>query len=361
MTMIDPLVILAHTPHFGYSTYKKFVEFGLDFHKLIAHPSAFKAYLHPKTLAYLEQKSHQKVCQQIDAWLQSQPNHYLITLSDTAYPDAFRQLPDAPLVFFAKGNIKLLDQSHIAVVGTRQATHYGQQVTNRLVSQLTNASIGIISGMATGIDGLAHQAALNHQGSTIAVLGTGIDRVYPAKHRQLAHRIATDGLLLSEFNLGAGPTRYHFPKRNRLISALAVGVLVVESATESGSLITAKHALEQGKEVFAVPGSIFNDTSQGCHDLIQQGAKLTTSAQDIFQEMPPGLCNTAATQQIEKYNTTHLSATAQCVLNHITHQVTDLDTLISQTQLDYTTLTKTLFELELDQWIQTVPGGYQRC
>jgi DNA processing protein len=217
-------------------------------------------------------------------WL-SQPNHHLLTIADAHYPQSLLALHDPPLVLYCKGQLACLEQPQIALVGSRHATPAGLQNAYAFAQHLSQQGWGITSGLALGIDAAAHEGGLQGDGKTIAVIGTGIDRIYPAKNKALAHRIANEGLIVSEFALGIAPAAYNFPRRNRIIAGLSVGTLVVEAALSSGSLITAKLATELGREVFAIPGSIHSPVAKGCHALIKQGAKLVESGQDVVDEL----------------------------------------------------------------------------
>ncbi len=220
-------------------------------------------------------------------WLEGGGQRHLLTLADDRYPARLRTLDDAPPVLFAYGDPELLPLPQLAMVGSRAATPQGRENAHAFAAALSGRGLTITSGLADGIDGAAHQGALSAGGLTIAVCATGLDQVYPARHRDLARRIADCGLLVSEFPVGVGPLAHHFPRRNRLISGLALGVLVVEAAVGSGSLVTARLALEQNREVFAIPGSIHNPQARGCHRLIRQGAKLVESVDDILEELGP--------------------------------------------------------------------------
>ena len=222
-------------------------------------------------------------------WLQKDNNH-LITLADTHYPQALLEIPDPPPILYAKGDLSCLSMPAIAMVGSRNASVQGEKNAEEFAYALSEQGFCIISGMALGIDGAAHRGALkNKNGKTIAVVGTGLDIVYPAKHRELAHKIVERGLVISEFPISTPSRPQNFPRRNRIISGLSLGCLVVEANTQSGSLITAKCAAEQGREVFAIPGSIHSPMSKGCHELIKQGAKLVDCIKDITDELAPHL------------------------------------------------------------------------
>jgi len=214
-------------------------------------------------------------------------NIRLITIKDSSYPEGLRRLPDAPLVIYVKGEIKDDDKYAIAIVGSRMPTRYGLQVAGEISYKLASSGLTVVSGMARGIDSASHKGALNAGGRTIAVLGSGIDVPYPPENKTLMNIIASSGAVISEFPIGTRPNRENFPRRNRLISGLSLGVLVVEATGDSGSLITAGYALEQGKEVFAVPGNITSRTSKGTNDLIKKGAKLIENADGIIEELMP--------------------------------------------------------------------------
>lgn len=221
------------------------------------------------------------------AW-RTQAGCSLVTLADPDYPQPLLDIPDPPLILFVRGrSLSVLNRPALAIVGSRHATVGGCETARAFATDLAGQGFTIVSGLATGIDAAAHEGALAAPcGTTLAVMGTGADRVYPAANHRLAHRISDRGALVSELPLGAPPLRHHFPRRNRLIAALCRGVLVVEAARQSGSLITARLAAEAGREVFAIPGSIHSPQSRGCHQLIRQGAKLVESAQDILEELP---------------------------------------------------------------------------
>jgi len=219
-------------------------------------------------------------------WLQ-QPGHHLVTWDDARYPALLRDIPSPPAALYADGDVESLWLPQLAVVGSRNPTAGGVENARAFALELVEQGLTVTSGLAAGIDGAAHAAAVEAGGHTVAVTGTGLDRVYPAANRQLAAAIRNHGVLVSEFPPGTGPQRSHFPSRNRIISGLSLGVLVIEAGLNSGSLITARQASEQGREVFALPGSIHNPMSKGCHRLIRDGAKLVESVSDILQELAP--------------------------------------------------------------------------
>src|SRR5512137_3050505 len=230
-------------------------------------------------------------------WLAASSSHALLTLADAEYPQALLTTPDPPIVLFAVGRLELLNRPAIAIVGSRNATQQGVANAEGFAAALARAGVTVVSGLALGIDGAAHRGALSAEGgaSTVAVVGTGVDVVYPSSHRMLTQQIGSLGAVISEFPLGTPAVAHNFPRRNRLIAGLAKGVLVVEAALRSGSLITARLAAEAGREVFAIPGSIHSPLARGCHRLIREGAKLVESAQDVLEELGLGAAPPAAT------------------------------------------------------------------
>jgi DNA processing protein len=296
------------------------------------------------------------------AWLQ-EPGNAVLTWSDPLYPQKLLELPDPPCVLYAKGDLSLLSRPAIGVVGSRNASAQGLQNAHAFARYLSAQGITIISGMASGIDAAAHQGGLTEKGSSIAVVGTGLDRVYPAANRELAHQLAQQGLLLSELALGSPPKADHFPRRNRMIAALGLGCLVVEAAVGSGSLITARQAVELGREVFAIPGSIHSPLSKGCHHLLKQGAKLVESGADIFEELISPL--SLFTKPVTAAAAPHAELAVECaddsVLNKMGWDPIDFDSLIELTSLTSEALCAILLGLELEGQLSCLPGNrYQR-
>jgi DNA processing protein len=281
--------------------------------------------------------------------------HAVITLADADYPRPLLEIPDPPVLLYASGRRELLSRPALAIVGSRNATAQGLRNAEQFAQAFSAAGLVIVSGLALGIDAAAHRGALRASGSTVAVLGTGVDVVYPRQHTELAGLIADQGLLLSEFPLGATASAHHFPRRNRLISGLARGCLVVEAALGSGSLITARAAAEQGREVFAIPGSIHSPLSKGCHALIKQGAKLVESAEDVLVELTGFHRTGAATTQAEPVRED------EPLLGHMGFDPIDVDSLCSRTGLPAERVSADLLRLELDGRVAALPGGtYQR-
>ncbi len=286
------------------------------------------------------------------AWL-AEPGNEVVAWDDSDYPRALLELGHAPPVLYFVGRRELLNQPALAIVGSRDATPQGLDNARAFARALADAGLTIISGLALGIDAAAHEGALDGSGSTLAVVGTGLDRVYPARHRELAHALAARGGLVSEFPPGTPARASHFPRRNRLISGLARGVLVVEAALSSGSLITARYAGEQGREVFAIPGSIHSPLARGCHKLIREGAKLVETAQDVLTEL--GLAHLSATMP----QTTHAEddGPRAALLAALATDAADLDQLAARTGLSTQALCANLMALELDCRVAALPGG----
>jgi DNA processing protein len=291
------------------------------------------------------------------AWLEDSNNH-VITLADSDYPQALLNIPDPPLLLYVKGRLDLLNRSALAIVGSRSATPQGISNAEAFAKSLSDAGLCIISGLAHGIDAAAHRGALRGQGSSVAIVGTGLDKVYPAANRDLAHALAQQGALVSEFPPGTPPLAANFPRRNRLISGMSAGCLVVEASLQSGSLITARLALEQGRDVFAIPGSIHAPQSKGCHALLKQGAKLVEAAQDILEELS-GLL--AAPARNPAAQGTDIQDPGFALLDHLGFDPVDVDTLSTRCGLTIAELSAMLLTLELEGRVCTLPGGlYQR-
>jgi DNA processing protein len=287
-----------------------------------------------------------------------QPGCHILTLADSTYPSQLLQIPDPPVLIYARGDPALLSRPAIAVVGSRNATPQGLKSAQDFAATLARSGLGIISGLALGIDAAAHKGALAVNGITVAVVGTGADRLYPARHQELARQIIERGVIVSEFPLGTPAAAENFPRRNRVISGLARGVLVVEAALESGSLITARLAGEQGREVFAIPGSIHSPLSRGCHRLIRQGAKLVESAQDVLEEL--GEIATPAAMFAPDEPVAPDGVEGQ-VLSSLGHDPCGLDELASRSGLTADALLAILMGLELEGRVAALPGNrYQR-
>ncbi|MEQ1683076.1 MAG: DNA-processing protein DprA [Burkholderiaceae bacterium] len=275
----------------------------------------------------------------------------VITLDHPRFPSALLNAADPPLMLYAQGRVELLGGEAIAVVGSRNPTRQGTDNARAFSTHLSQAGFTIVSGLALGIDAAAHEGGLEGQASTVAIVGTGLDRVYPKRHLALARRIAENGLIMSEYSLGTPPLPENFPTRNRIIAGLARGTLVVEAALKSGSLITARLASESGRDVFAIPGSIHSPQSRGCHALIKQGAKLVESAQDVLEELNlPGSAASSKSAQAE------LALEGDVVLAALGFDPVTLDALVARTDWSAAALSVRLLELELNGQIARLPG-----
>ncbi|MBX3608403.1 MAG: DNA-processing protein DprA [Hydrogenophaga sp.] len=285
-------------------------------------------------------------------WLDVDEAHHLVTLGDARFPSNLLQQADPPIALFVHGNLDpLLSNPCVAIVGSRNPTPQGTQNAHAFGKALAQSGLCVVSGLALGIDGAAHTGALDGGGPTIAFVGTGIDRVYPARHRALAHRIVEQGALVSEYLLGTPPLAPNFPSRNRLIAGASLGTLVVEAALQSGSLITARLASEMGREVFAIPGSIHATQARGCHALIRQGAKLVESAQDVLEELQLGGRTPSDNPVVID------SAASNPLLEAMGHDPVGLDALQARTGLDTAHLQAQLLDLELAGEVARLPGG----
>ncbi len=300
-------------------------------------------------------------------WL-AQDNNHLVTLADAEYPKSLLEISDPPPYLYAKGNLALLNQTSIAIVGSRNASVQGEKNAQAFAYDLCSYGLCIVSGLALGIDAAAHRGALKANGATIAVVGTGLDIVYPAKHRDLAHQIVEQGLVISEFELGTPSKPQNFPKRNRIISGLSLGCLVVEANLQSGSQITARLAAEQGREIFAIPGSIHSPMSKGCHQLIKQGAKLVDCLQDIVEELKLSIKIDSRSDSKDKnlqnvqLSTIANNSTAQDeVFSIMGFDAISLEHLVALSGLTVSEVSSMLMLLELEGKIASLTGGrYQK-
>lgn len=313
--------------------------------------------LSAETLAYLQAPDWAAVDADL-AWL-AQPGHHALTLHDSAYPPLLRETAGAPPILFVLGDPAVLVAPQLAVVGSRNPSAPGRETAYEFARHLAGAGLVITSGLALGVDAAAHQGALDGGGKTIAVAGTGLDRVYPARHRELAHRIAERGALVSEFTPGTPPLPDHFPRRNRILSGLALGTLVVEAAAQSGSLITARLAAEQGREVFAIPGSIHNPLARGCHALIRQGAKLVETAQDILEELGPAAHTLTPVPAMGSAGNDHpeFAVEAAKVLESLGFEPAAVDIIVERSGLTPDAVSSMLLVLELQGYVASTAGG----
>ena len=347
---------LSLTPGLGASTLRRLLsEFGLPDAVLARKRSELARFASPSALEALDSERVADMVARAIEWA-SGPDRWIVTLADKTYPRALLEIPDPPPLLYAHGRVALLQQPAIAVVGSRNATAQGETNAGQFARALSNAGLTIVSGLALGIDAAAHRGGLAGASSTIAVLGTGIDIVYPSRNAQLAADISRQGLLLSEFALGTPAAAQNFPRRNRLISGLGRGCLVVEAALPSGSLITARAAAEQGRDVFAIPGSIHSPLSKGCHELIKTGAKLVECADDVLGELagfrPSGYASTTQPNS---------GASHSGLLAVMGHDPVDVDSLCARAGLSAEQVAAELLRLELDGRVAALPGGlYQR-
>lgn len=322
-----------------------------------ATPAALEAIVGQASSERLRTHDCRKGIDAAMAWI-AQPGNGVVTLADSAYPQTLLQTVDPPVLLYVKGHTELLNRPAISVVGSRNATRQGEATAEHFGATLSRAGLTVVSGLALGIDAAAHRGALDGRGSTIAVIGTGADRIYPSRNEDLARRIADQGVILSEFPLGTPAMAANFPRRNRLIAGLGRGCLVVEAAERSGSLITARLAAEIGLEVFSIPGSIHSPLSKGCHKLIKQGAKLVESAEDILEELR---WEAAVAKDPDVVSRPPDDAESARLLDEMGFDPCNLDSLAARTGLTADRLLAMLLPLELDGHVAQLPGGrYQR-
>lgn len=296
------------------------------------------------------------------AWL-DKPGHHLVTIGSPEYPTLLGEIPDPPIILFAHGCLEILKTIQIGVVGSRNPDAAGKKIADEFARELTHAGATVTSGLALGIDSCSHEGALSANGHTIAVTGNGLDMIYPARNKALAEKIVERGILVSEFTPGTKPIPANFPRRNRIISGMSTGVLVVQAALRSGSLITARYAMEQGREVFAIPGSIHNPMAKGCHALIKQGAKLVESVNDIIEEL--GSLATVVIDENRSINNAanndlgeeELDADYKVLLDSLAYDPISIDRLIELTGLTTDSVSSMLLILELRGLVVSQSGG----
>ena len=378
---------LALTPFVGAETFLRIIKyFGSAQNALSASAAEISPFCQRQVSKYWHSDVAKQATEAAIEWERAHTDARLLLLADNDFPAMLTKGLTPPPLLFVRGDSQCLHQPALSIVGSRHATPQAMRITHDFAAALARKGVTIISGMASGADTAAHQGALQAMGTTVAVWGTGIDRVYPARNKNLATQIAAHGCIISEFPLGTRPSPGNFPRRNRLIAALSQGTLVVEAATESGSLITARLAGEMGREVMAIPGSIDNPLSKGCHALIKQGAKLVENLEDILQECPRLLQKKdlqsysnrphLQTDDISKSSTNTDNSedllsvhSSDCILNPMEQQVLDglgygimhPDMLVAALGMAATDVYAHLVTLELGGWITTLPGGcYQR-
>ena len=351
---------LHRCPGIGPATFQQLLlRFGSAENTLGANASQLLSLnLKPETIEYLLKPDWESVDRELE-WSE-EPQHHILTLNDSDYPSLLREIPATPPILYIHGDRGLLQSPQLAIVGSRNPTPNGRITAQDFARHLADVGLTITSGLALGIDAASHLGALESDGYTIAVMGTGLDRVYPARNRDLAHAVAERGALVSEYPLGTTPRPENFPRRNRIISGLSMGTLVVEAALQSGSLTTAHHAVEQGREVFAIPGSIHNPLSRGCHRLIREGAKLVETAEDILSEL------SALSQALDSPQKTHekhydtsesLDQEYERLLDTMGFAPTPVDQLVSLSGLTAEEVSSMLLILELQGYVGSSPGG----
>ncbi len=362
----------THTNHLYWLAASELPEIGvITLHRLLtifeniqaifaATPTALhQAGLTPKQIHTLKNPDWQTAERHLK-W--AEKNHcQLVSYIDPGYPALLHELPDAPLLLYVQGDVKLLQQPQLAMVGSRNPSAMGKELAEQFAKELATAGLVITSGLALGIDAASHRGALL-AGKTIAVLGTGLQHIYPRMHQKLAEDILLQGgALVSEFSPPSPPKAAHFPRRNRIISGLSVGVLVVEAAIRSGSLITARYAMEQNRDVFAIPGSIHNPLARGCHQLIRKGANWFETTGEILEEITVlnAVATTAASVFLSK-EPVDLDPDFQRVLAQIGYEVTALEVIIARAGLTAAQVSSMLLSLELKGYVRIVPGGYAR-
>ena len=358
-------LMLTFTPRIGAKSLAKFLSKDAP-EKLVNYSAQqWKALgLKPDQINYLNSAAKKEV----DAcfvWMNQKDNRSIITSLDEHYPALLRQISSAPPVLFVEGDSSCLAKPQVAIVGSRGATVEGQRAAHQFGRELAEQGIVVTSGLALGIDGYAHDGALSGQGETIAVLGSGLNQIYPARHRQLAARIVESGALVSEFRPDMKPRAEHFPRRNRIVSGLSLGVLVVEAAVKSGSLITARYAVEQDRDVFVLPGTIYQANYQGSNELIRQGASLVQNSQQIVEELNL-LLNWSLNQQTMQQSTLFSPPNSEEqlpfpeLLANVGVEATPVDILASRTNIPVHEIMTQLLELELSGHVVAVSGGYIR-
>ena len=353
---------LRHAPGVGNTTFRQLLESVDSPRDLFVPASGDMPDLPAKLRHYLKKPDWQ----QVDAELQWAEDNQccILTLQDPRYPHLLKQIPDPPPILFVRGQTDCLQHPQVAMVGSRNPSGSGRQIAYEFARQLTQSGLTITSGLALGIDAASHEGALAGGGSTIAVAGTGLDRIYPARHRDLALQILENGAIISEFSPGTPALAGNFPRRNRIISGLSLGTLVVEAAVKSGSLITARLAAEQGREVFAIPGSIHNPLARGCHELVKLGAKLTETTTDILEELGYQAMQHFSALPVEFSGSagdpTNQDPTLLSVIEKMGYEPISIDTLVARCGLTADVVSSMLLTLELQGCITSTGGLYSR-
>lgn len=373
-------LVLHRLPHVGAATYNRLVGlFGSPELALSQAISSLQSVLTEETLLAIRDfqangtasAAGQRVLVDLN-WLDAQPDVHLLSCTDSTYPDLLKQIPKLPPLLFVRGDIHLLGLPQIAIVGSRNPSSGGSENAHRFAEFLAGNGFTITSGLALGVDAAAHQGALAAQGKTIAVMGTGLDLIYPSRHRALAQQILdSGGALVSELPLGSSANAANFPQRNRIISGLSCGVLVIEAAVQSGSLITAQAAMQQNREVFAIPGSIHNPLARGCHQLIRQGATLVETAKDIVDQLDGMLGyqrekltklqeKAARKTELDEKVLDELSPAEQQLIHAMGYDPVNIDDLVDRTGVAVGSVAAQMIGLEIKGFVQQVGAGYQR-
>jgi DNA processing protein len=365
------LINLALVPGIGPKTLQKLLAQDISPSDIYAMDSAQLASvgIGKKIAQYMVQHPVSKPSKQVEAalrWAQT-PHHHVLTLACDAYPERLKHIATSPPLLMVKGNLDVLTYPQLAMVGSRYPTSSGAQQAYDFAQQLSNMGLTITSGLARGIDALAHQGVVDVGGATVGVLGTGIDVIYPKANEKLAEQIIERGALVSEFPLGTKAMKGNFPRRNRIVSGLSLGTLVVEATLKSGSLITARQALEQNREVMAIPGAIHNPQKAGCHYLIRQGAKLIETSGQILEELSlqitqqnAGLASKLDCEQVSCANL-ELQGEQLKVYDALDYDGLDMESLVNKTRMDVGQLSMLLMELELAGILKQEQGVYARC
>ncbi len=353
---------LYHAPGVGAVTFNQLLEWCISPNELLqtGTEQLRKLGLKQASINALRHPNEEAIARDLE-W-HSKPGNRIMCSQDPDYPELLRQIPAPPPLLYVHGDTSILGEPQLAMVGSRNPSASGQRTATEFAQHLSAAGLIITSGLALGIDAASHQGALDTGSPTIAVMGTGLDRVYPARNRDLARQIAEQGALISEFPVGTPPLAENFPRRNRIISGLSLGTLVVEAALRSGSLISARNAGEQGREVFAIPGSIHNPLARGCHHLIRQGAKLVETAQDVIDELGilADTCNPPSRpgeRDESPGHTRELDAEYMQLLDNIGFDNTSIDNLVTRSGLTPAEVSSMLLLLEMSGYIASNPGG----
>ena len=366
MKALNAWLQLLHIPGVGTRTVHKLLTHFDSVENIFAASSSelSQCQLKPDSIEAIRNPDSSSIQKDLD-WLNSAPDHHILSWQETLYPTRLKQINDAPPLLFVRGDPDYLSQPQLAIVGSRTPTASGRRAAHDFAQHLSNAGITITSGLANGIDAASHEGALQGIGGTVALVAHGLDIVYPAAHQQLAQAITQAGAVVSEVPIGTLPARGLFPQRNRIISGLSIGTLVVEAALKSGSLITARLAIEQNKEIFAIPGSIHNPLARGCHQLIRQGAKLVETADDILEELSNHLKTPLASEQ-----TTHhhkeihtdspqaLDPDHQKLLKCLSYEPASIDELVNLSAFSAAEIASMLLIMELEGTVSSHDGRY---